>query len=765
MSKDIALTERLAGLSHLVVAPEAPRVCRTIAREIQDELAPNARLARPATPTPPDARPLEITVKEPACRAPRAARVWFHVNRPGHATLGATHARYLYAWFRYLVEVRGDAPVSAVSERRGIRPVFQWQRPVFDLYFTQSGRTVRDLDPEDYVRQMARSGFTHLEVNGLDFPEPFEPGVPGEIYPRFYTYCAALDQFVASFLNRGIYPKDYLQANLRRLKENARLAARYGLVPVLLCFEPRSVPETLLEKYPELRGARVDHPFRSFKPRYNLAVAHPVVQRHYRELIQKLVRAVPELGCLAIWTNDSGAGLEFTRSLYAGANGSAYLVREWSEEDVFARSAAASAAGFLRLLRESAAEINPGFRVTTRLEPFGPERPYLLAALGRGLDVETPTLLATGWESPYRHPRYADSEIGPFTIFNNRFLPEERDPMRRLARRGCRTHVMYAHGPVNNFEPLLGIPAPWLTHEKLAALREVGVDHLAHLGGVAPPAAVPWNANEEVFRRFQFDPDADVDTVVSAVARDWARADCGAALLRAWRQVDRAIRGFMPNPLYFSWGVWYRLWVRPLVPDIEAIPEGERAYYEAHLLSTHHNPTRVDLSRDVLFHLMDAATARRTVTRIDRHALPPLDRALAILEADADHPLLLDQRDRVEALRCWCATRRSVAAWIANVHGYLETRNAKTRAACRRRLDEMVRSEIANAERLLALRRRSQVSFMALSADRETTFIYDGSFDRHLERKIRLMRKYGDRRPRIDEEILWRVKGLGAKTR
>jgi len=764
MRHDGTLTEFLARVSRIVIPPDAPRVSRTVAEEVRTELAPKARVSRTSTGTRPGACTLAIAVNKPRGGASGAAgrqgRVWFHVDRQGRAALGATHARFLYAWFRYLVEVRGAEPVSVFTRRRATRPAFQWQRPVFDLYFTQSGRTVRGLDREAYVRQMARFGFTHLEVNGLASAEPLEPGVPGEVYPRFYTYCAALDQFVASFLNRGVYPKDYLRANLERLKENARLAARYGLVPVLLCFEPRSVPESLLERYPELRGARVDHPFRSFKPRYNLAVGHPVVQRHYREMMQKLVRAVPELGCLAVWTNDSGAGMEFTRSLYAGANGSAYLVREWSEEDVFARSAAANAAGFLRLLQSSAAEIHPGFRVTTRLEPFGPERPHLVAALGRGLDVEAPTLLATGWESPYGHPRYPDSEIGPFTIFNNRFLPEERDPLRALARRGCRTHVMYAHGPVNNFEPLLGIPAPWLTHEKLKAMHGTGVDHLAHLGGVAPPAAVPFNPNEEVFRRFQFDPDLDVEDIVSAVARDGVGTERQAVLVQAWRQVDRAVRGFMPNPLYFLWGVWYRLWVRPLVPDIEAIPERERAYYEKHLLSTHHNPTRVDLSRDVLFDLMDAATARKAVARIDRHALPPLDRALEILDAHADHPLFLDQRDRVEALRCWFATRRSVAAWIANVHGFLQARNAKTRAACRRRLIHMVLSEIANAERLLALRRRSRTTFMAVSAGRETTFIYDRNFDRHLERKIRLMKRYGDRPPRIDEGIIWRVRGL-----
>ena len=63
------------------------------------------------------------------------------------------------------------------------------------------------------------------------------------------------------------------------------------------------------------------------------------------------------------------------------------------------------------------------------------------------------------------------------------------------------------------------------------------------------------------------------------------------------------------------------------MPDIEAIPERERAYYERHLLTTHHNPTRVDLSRDVLFDLMTPALAAKAARRIDRRALPPLAQA------------------------------------------------------------------------------------------------------------------------------------------
>lgn len=522
-------------------------------------------------------------------------------------------------------------------------------------------------------------------------------------------------------------------------------------MPTLTCFEPRSVPEKFLAKHPELRGCRVDHPFRSFQPRYNLAVAHPVVREHYAELMRNLMHEVPALGCLSVWTNDSGAGFEFTRSLYVGPNGSALLVREWSEEDVFTTAAAQNVVEFLRLLRDAAREVNPEFRVTTRLEPFGPERGPVMAGLGKGIDVEVPTLLATGWDTPYRHPTYEDSEIGPFTIFNNAFRAEERPEIRKLARRDCRTHVAHAHGPVNNFEPLLGIPSPWLTHEKLAALHRNGAKHLAHLGGTAPPASVPYPVNEEVCRRFQHDPKLDIDDTVRDIAAAWTGGADADLLVEAWRLTEAAIRGFMPNPLYFLWGVWYRIEVRPLVPDLDAIPEVERAYYEGPMLSTHHNPNRVDLSRDVLFKLMSPSQAALAVTRIDEHALPPLDAAIRAAPIE-------DLRDRLTALRCWMRTRRAVAAWIANVLGYLATGSERKRAAHRSRIDEMVAMEIANARGWVALWRESRTEFMAVSKTEETTFIYGDAFGEHMKLKIDLMERYGDREPRVDPDFMYRTR-------
>ncbi|MFV1957822.1 MAG: hypothetical protein ACC662_00270 [Planctomycetota bacterium] len=736
------LAEFFDSVGRVVVGPGSAPVARTVAAETRRR-GPN-RLAIEAP------RSAERT-------AGRRPWVSFRV-RDREASLAVSHPRYLVAFATWLREARDRDPVDAWRRGRRIEPTFHWRRPVYDLYFAQSARAVRHLDREAYVRAMARAGFTHLEVNGLAAPEPLEEGVPGEVYPRFYTYLPALDQFVASFLNRGVYPASWLRANLRRLKENANLAERQGLVPTLTCFEPRSVPDALLARYPELRGCRVDHPFRSFKPRFNLAVGHPLVRRHYRELVQRLLRAVPRLGCLSVWSNDSGAGFEFTRSLYAGANGSAYVVREWSGDDAVARAAAENAVGFLRLLREAAAEVRPGFRVATRLEPFVSEREALLRGMGRGLDVEGPSLLTVGWASRDRHPRYEQDEVSPFTCYSHAFPSDEKPVMKRLAARGCRTHVVHAHGPVNNFEPLLGIPFPWLLREKLEALRAGGVRYVAHLGGIAPPASVPFDVNRDVACRFLFDPLEGAEAAVGEIARAFTGSQEDArTLLGAWRLCERAVGGFDPHPLYFAWGVWYRLQVRPLVPDIGAIPERERAYYERVMLSTHHNPTRVDLARDVLFEVMDATRAQRMAGRIARHALGPLARARARLDGRGSSPALKDLADRLEALSIWMTTRRHVALLVAHVHGHLRARTTRARRAHRAALRAMVRAEIENTEALLGLLDRSEVDFMALSDEAENTFLQGPDFAEHLERKIDLMRRYGDRAPRIDPGIVWRV--------
>ena len=692
--------------------------------------------------------------------------IFFDLDEHGAGVLTASTPHFLYSVFTLIADDLIDKPLAEV--RHWLRRVsFAGQRSGFDLFLNQYGRLIGSFDRRRYVREYARLGFTHIEVNGLAPPFPIEEGVPGEFYRDFYTYCPALDQFVESRLNRGTYPAEYLQANLNNLKTSARLAVRYGLVPGLVCFEPRSVPEALLQKYPQLRGPRVDHPFRSFKPRYALSLAHPLARRHYAELISNLLAEVPELSFMAVWSNDSGSGFEHTQSLYVGRNGGAYLIREWKNQEEIARSAAGNIIRFYRLLLEAARKVNPAFRVITRLESFYGEHDYLWPELGAGIDAEANSLRARGWENNYAHPHYDDVTVLG-SAWHQTLDEREIEPLTDLRRRGSEGwyfHFFNSHG---NLEPLTGIPFARLTWEKLASMRRVGITHICHLGGLDPPGDAAVSLNQEMFRAFQFNLGTNVEQVLKDIAIKRVGAEDAADLTRAWELLDQAVRHFMPLPLYTGFGtVWLRLLVRPLVPDIEAIPAAERAYYESFMVGAGHNPNIVDLTRDVLFELLSVDYARRALERIDANSLPPLQQAIDLLKRKTEESrqkgdgraaaVFLDQWHRSRALKCLFETQRNAAAWIYAVHTYLQNAAEEVKAAARSLLKEMVQREIANTRDLIELWQTSPIRFMAVSAIGETPFIHGRNFPDLLRRKVELMEQYGGREPRIDPGFMWRV--------
>ena len=692
--------------------------------------------------------------------------VALRVEPDGSGVLMSSQPAFLYAGFAFMVEHLMDEEIGRL--RPWMKTMsFAVEKSTFDLVLTQYARIVRPFDRERYVREYARLGFTHLEVNALAGAFPNEPGVPGEFYPDFYTYCPALDQFVESGLNKGFYPAEYLRANLGRLKENARLALKYGLTPGLLCFEPRSMPEAFFQKYPTLRGPRVDHPFRSFKPRYALTLAHPAARAHYAELMANLIREVPALEFMSVWSNDSGSGFEHTKSLYVGRNGGPYLVREWKNDEEIAKAAAGNIAGFYRVLRDTAAEVNPRFRVITRLESFYGERRHLWPLLGDRIDVEVNSLLTAGWENNYAHPVYPDLQVLNSALHNT-LVAGERAAARELAGRGGRSYFYHFFAGHANHEPLLGIPFPWLTHEKLAACARLGIPTLAHMGGLHPPDKVPYAVNQEVFRAFQFEARLDIEKTVGEIAGRFAGAKYAISLVRGWRLAERAIRHFVPMSLYSGFGtVWNRLLVRPLVPDIDRIPEEERAYYEKVMVSPVHNPNKVDLARDVLFELIPKDYAKKAFLRIDRHVPAPLGAAIALFErkgAEAERAgdapaaaVFEDQGYRLRALRALYETLRNAAVWIYAVHEYQETKTAKRRAACRSLLREMIDREIRNAREWVRLWDDARIEWITISDFGETPFIYGENFPALMEKKIALMERHRNDAPFIDPEYMYRL--------
>jgi hypothetical protein len=680
----------------------------------------------------------------------------------------ASRPHLLYGLFGLLQDEWSKLSADEFANGKIFFTTFANLRPLYDLFLTQHARTVRNFDREAYFKTLARTGFSHAEVNGLAFAMPLETGPNGEVYPRFYTYCPALDQFVTSRLNKGIYPDDYLQANLNNLKANAELAERYGLTPGLVCFEPRSVPEALIQRYPMLRGARVDHPIRSFQPRFNLSIGHPVVREHYAEMMENLMKEVPSLGYISIWSNDSGAGFEYTSSLYVGRNGGGYVIREWKGDTEIAEAAAHNLIRFMQVLRDAGRKTNPAFRTLLRLEPFTAEHDYIWKQLEDGIDVEVSSLLTKGWGLSYKHPKYPEvAEIHGMAVYRH-FDAKEKPLMEELQRQGAQTDVVFTPGILWNHEPLIGLPFPCLVHEKLVDMANREVTTACALGGATPDAFAPFNINQELVRAFQMDRQLDLNVFLQRQAAEWVGEKLSSDLVNVWRHVDAAFR-FFPIPIwiYAAWGVWYRLFVRPIIPNIEAIAEADRAYYEQFLLATSHNRCRVDFRYDVGFDLVEPVRAALAVKHIDADLFPEMDAALALVEkirpqatTAAAKACLTDQHDRLRALRCWFRTQRNVAAWVAGVHGFLESNDEKVRRDSKALLRQMVLDEIENTKDLLHLWETSETNWMIISEIGETTLIYYKNFGELLKRKIELMAGHENDDPYVDPNFQWRVPGF-----
>ena len=699
-------------------------------------------------------------------RAPSSgAWMWLRLTESGTGEIIANEPALLFAAVRLLANGLADATRAKLDRGVLIAAAFDMNRPISDSVLTQYWRTARKFDPEQYVATLAESGFTHLEVNGLQAHMPYEDSVQSEYYSQFYTYSPGFNHFVDTPLTRGVWPAHYLEANLNHLKNLAALGRRYGLRPGVCMFEPRTMPERFFQRYPTLRGARVDHPFRSRLPRFCLAQDHPVTKQHYRAALQALMKNVPDLSYMSVWTNDSGAGFEHTGSLYVGRNGGPYMIREWRNHEKVAQAAGESIVRYLRNLQEAAAEINPDFDVILRIEPFKLEQDHIKAGMGNHVTWEAPSLLVRGYHLPYTHPRYP--EMGGVAGSS---LQPDIDPSEKTVLKDSRAHgidplLFYSAGSTGNYEPLLGVPYPRMLHRKLASMRELGLKRISALGGLSNTTAAPYWPNTAALRAGQFTPQLSIDDVLLATARRYVGEKNSKALVEAWTLFEDALSWQPPVPLFTGFGFcWQRTFDRPYVPDIEAIPEKERAYYERHGCFQHNNPGINDLGKDVLFDLVTKDYGAKAMTAFDRNVFPRLEKLLARLkqlrartaEDPTSQAVFADLFDRARAYRAWCTSLRTVCAWCAHVYGYLESKSAAERRTHEKKLQAAIDVELANTVELIDLLENAKTEVLITSGVANNTFFYGEDLPDLLRHKLRLMKQYRHRKPRIDKGILWR---------
>ena len=154
----------------------------------------------------------------------------------------------------------------------------------------------------------------------------------------------------------------------------------------------------------------------------------------------------------------------------------------------------------------------------------------------------------------------------------------------------------------------------------------------------------------------------------------------------------------------------------------------------------------------------------KATANYDKECLPRIDKLIAELAKletqTAKEPqaqaVFIDLLDRARGYRAVCGSIRMVAAWCANVYGYLDSTKAAEKRKFEKQLQAAIDAELVNTQNLIDLLEADRTEFMILSAVGNNTFCYGEDLPDLLREKIRLMKKYRHKKPRIDKDILWR---------
>lgn len=116
-------------------------------------------------------------------------------------------------------------------------------------------------------------------------------------------------------------PADFVKKNREMLLAKAKILREYGLEGAFWSYEPNFLPEEFFEEYPQMMGARVDHPRRGNYPAFAPCISVEETQEMYISMVAELLKNVPEIHSFFFKTNDAGSGICWSDWLYSGPNG------------------------------------------------------------------------------------------------------------------------------------------------------------------------------------------------------------------------------------------------------------------------------------------------------------------------------------------------------------------------------------------------------------------------------------------------------------
>lgn len=481
---------------------------------------------------------------------------------------------------------------------------------------------------EAFAVKAKELGATHVHITqGLPLAM-WQYDTPGDPYPAWMEHQVGLLEIFPPDAMCPHVPEEYSKALVEALSARTEVLRGLGMKALFVSNAPQVVPEGVLEENPLWRGPRVDQMVRSRVARFALNVDDPEVLALYREAVESLIEAFPEIDTMSFLTTDSGSGLCWSPGLYPGANGNT-IHRDRSIHDRLL--------GFFHALRDGAEAAGGELSVT--INPIGGAS-WMLPSIDFQSELVArlePGLALSGREGP--------------------------DGKRFIAKAGFPADW-------NFFYPVVGIEHPMRVMRQLSTASKSEASRLMLHAG-------PWTADlyPQLFTRFWEDPATDAISqlqLLRRVAADRVGEEQADHLLNVWLAIDDAYQSAsvlkMHMPL-MTGGVHQRWITRPLVPLPELLTDQETGYYKPFLfqaLDEAHAQNYSDLQgtqvyggwqgkffvEEITFEVSsDIDRARKHLAKMLPHLTGPMKA----------HYELLDHR--LQALDCVFATVRHFASY------------------------------------------------------------------------------------------------------
>ncbi len=206
---------------------------------------------------------------------------------------------------------------------------------IFIVYNTGEGQQ----EFRDYAKVLSRLkpyGRVDICINSPALKSDYEIPPNSCDWHEYASFNRSVAAFFPDNKLAPYFPADLVSKNLQLLLYKAGILKELGLNASFRSNEPRFLPEAFFEKYPHLRGPRVDHPRRSVRKEFAPCFHQSATVDMYSNMVGQLFKYVPDLRSFYFSMNDAGSGFCWEDWLYSGPNGPVFCKNINKSEDIIA---------------------------------------------------------------------------------------------------------------------------------------------------------------------------------------------------------------------------------------------------------------------------------------------------------------------------------------------------------------------------------------------------------------------------------------------